>query len=46
MSQEKPNFNLDYGDSSNDESIFITQTPREVPSNGDNLDQSVSELLS
>ena len=46
MSQDKLNFNLEYGDSSSDdESIFITQTPREIPSKEEKmLDKSMSDL--
>ena len=45
MAEDKPNFNLDYGLNSDDESIFITQTPKENPGDAKNLmDKSVSDL--
>ena len=45
MAEDKPNFNLDYGLSSDDESTFSTQTPKENPCDGDNLlDKYVSDL--
>ena len=46
MSQSKAKFNLEFGNSSNDdESIFITQTPRENPRKVENiLDKSMSDL--